>query len=83
MRYGRDEYADTATIENHHMAYIAGIITEPKSLSEALTTNYTKECKAANLEYNYRVDEAKLDASGCLKSNEEVMEMVNVSKDTW
>ena len=29
------------------------------------------------------MDKAKLDASGCLKSNEEVMEMLNVSKDAW
>ena len=52
MRYGRDEYADIATIENHHMAYNAGLITEPKSLSEALTTDYAKKWKmAADLEY--------------------------------
>ena len=29
------------------MAYNAGLITEPKSLSEALTTDYTKEWKMA------------------------------------
>ena len=29
------------------------------------------------------MDEVKLDASGFLKSNEEVIEMLNVSKDAW
>ena len=47
MRYGRDEYADTAIIQNHHMTYNAGLITELKSLSEALTTDYAKEWKMA------------------------------------
>ena len=29
------------------------------------------------------MDEVKLDASEFLKSNEEVMEMLNISKDAW
>ena len=96
VRYGRDEYADIATIENHHMAYNAGLITETKSLNEAPTTDYEKEGEmVADLEYKSLMenetwklvelpwDEVKLNAGGCLKSNEEVMEMLNVSKDAW
>ena len=49
VRYGQDEYADTATEEEyvHHVAYRACQIMEPKSMEEALTSDHAKEWKAA------------------------------------
>ena len=49
VRYGLDEYADIATMQDcvHHVAYNACQIMEPKSLEEALTTDHAKQWKAA------------------------------------
>ena len=49
VRYGLDEYADIATMQDcvHHVAYNACQIMEPKSLEEALTTGHAKQWKAA------------------------------------
>ena len=49
VRYGLDEYADIATMQDcvHHVAYNACQIMEPKSLEEALTTDHAKQWQAA------------------------------------
>ena len=54
VRYGLDEYADIATMQDcvHHVAYNACQIMEPKSLEEALTTDHAKQWQvAADSEY--------------------------------
>ena len=49
VRFGFDEYADVATVENcvHHFSYSACQIMEPKTMEEALSSDHTKEWKAA------------------------------------
>ena len=49
VRFGYDEYADTMSVEHqvHHVAYNVCQITEPKTMEEALTSEYSKEWKAA------------------------------------
>ena len=59
IRYGRDEYADMATVENQvqHVAYNVCQIPEPKSMEEALQSEYSKEWKtAADMEYQSLID---------------------------
>ena len=59
IRYGRDEYADMATVENQvqHVAYNVCQIPEPKSMEEALQSEYSKEWKtAAGMEYQSLID---------------------------
>ena len=58
VRYGIDEYVDTAscTINErekcHHIAYTASQIAEPVTMQEAMASNYAAEWKkAANQEY--------------------------------
>ena len=54
VRYGLDEYADIATVQDcvHHVAYNACQIMKPKLLEEALTTDHAKQWKtAADSEY--------------------------------
>ena len=54
IRYGLDEYADIATIQDcvHHVAYNACQTMEPKLLEEALITEHAKQWKdAADIEY--------------------------------
>ena len=49
VRFGIDEYADVATVENsvQHFSYNACQIMEPKSMEEALSSDHAKEWKAA------------------------------------
>ena len=48
VRYGFEEYADTATGEQvHHVAYNVCQIAEPKTMKEALASDHAKEWKAA------------------------------------
>ena len=49
VRFGYDEYADTMSVEHqvHHVAYNVCQITEPRTMEEALTSEYSKEWKAA------------------------------------
>ena len=49
VRFGFDEYADVATVENcvHHFSYSACQIMEPKTMEEALSSVHAKEWKAA------------------------------------
>ena len=49
VRFGYDEYADTMTVEHevHHVAYNVCQIIEPRTMEEALTSEYSKEWKAA------------------------------------
>ena len=49
IRFGIDEYADVATVENsvQHFSYDACQTMEPKSMQEALSSDHAKEWKAA------------------------------------
>ena len=49
VRFGIDEYADVATVENsvQHFSYNACQIMEPKSMEEVLSSDHAKEWKAA------------------------------------
>ena len=58
VRFGIDEYADTVKEpERVHVAYKAHQIPEPRSIAEALSSNFSKEWKeAADLEYKAILD---------------------------
>ena len=59
VRYGLDEYADTAatTDDIHHVACHVGQIEEPKSIEEALSSEFAKEWKvAADSEYESLIE---------------------------
>ena len=47
VRFGIDEYADVATVENSVQPYNVCQIMEPKSMEEALSSDHAKEWKAA------------------------------------
>ena len=47
VRYGQDEFADMVTEDVHHAAYNVSQMLEPKTMQEALTSEHTKEWKAA------------------------------------
>ena len=49
VRYGQNEYADVVSARDYiyHVAYNACQIIEPKSLEEALTSEHSKQWKAA------------------------------------
>ena len=51
VRYGLDDYADTASDHVHHVAYNCHVI-EPKTIEEAMSSDYAKQWKeAADSEY--------------------------------
>ena len=53
VRFGIDEYADTATANIPHVAYVAHQIAEPNTMDEALAGDLSNEWKeAADLEYD-------------------------------
>jgi len=55
VRYGQDEYADTATVQDfiHHVAYNECQVQEPNSLEETLQSEHARQWKAvADSEYN-------------------------------
>ena len=53
VRFGIDEYADTATASIPHVAYVAHQIAEPNTMDEALAGDLSNEWKeAADLEYD-------------------------------
>ncbi len=59
VRYGLDEYADTATEESivQHVAYNVCQVTEPRTMEEAVRSRQAKEWKkAADVEYRALID---------------------------
>ena len=53
VRFGIDEYADTATASIPHVAYVAHQIAEPNTMDEAFAGDLSNEWKeAADLEYD-------------------------------
>ena len=57
VRYGYDEYADTATHRVHHVAYHLAGIDEPKTIQEARSGDHAAEWKVAtDSEYNSLIE---------------------------
>lgn len=95
VRYGQDEYADMATVQDyvHHVAYnmYTCQILQPKSLEETLTIEHAKQWKvAADSEYEsimknetYQLAVNHLIASGCLRLSMTVMARWNVARIVW
>ena len=59
VRYGYDEYADSATSTHHvhHVAYNVCEVDEPSTMQEAATSDHAREWKAAvDSEYNSLIE---------------------------
>ena len=57
VRYGYDEYADTATHHVHHVAYHLSEIDEPTTMQEARSSDHAAEWKVAtDSEYNSLIE---------------------------
>ena len=57
VRYGYDEYADTATCRVHHVAYHLSEVDEPSTIQEAKSSDHAAEWKVAtNAEYNSLIE---------------------------
>ena len=57
VRYGYDEYADTATYRVHHVAYHLSEVDEPSTIQEAKSGDHAAEWKVAtDAEYNSLIE---------------------------
>ena len=57
VRYGYDEYADTATCRVRHVAYHLSEVDEPSTIQEAKSSDHAPEWKVAtNAEYNSLIE---------------------------